>query len=413
MPSSQDGPAATPATAADDRWLQLTRAVRELGREPRAAGRLGRAAALATATTGARSAALVLDDPGAVDQAVFCSAADPEETAVLARALVAHRLVTGDERGLDPRPQTTPDAGAGTPGGADPLITAAVEVDGVPYATLCALAPSADGFGPQDRALLDGLAEQVGVSVEAALALEAAAAREAWLVAAGDITQQLLRLTDDVATVAQHIVDHVLRLSGARTVTLVGPSPRDESHFEVRLAAGAGAEQLLGRTHAKAGTYAGRAMETDEGLLLAAGELYSHHTDVELDHPLQSIIAVPLTGADDLRGALVASRRTDQPRFTPFDLALVEAFARQSSLALQLADSRAAQDQLRFQERGEATARRLHDEVIQRLFSVGASIRARSAGDGAVGRDWQPVLDTLDDTIVELRASITSVPDAS
>jgi len=85
-------------------------------------------------------------------------------------------------------------------------------------------------------------------------------------------------------------------------------------------------------------------------------------------------MSVPLIGDSGPRGAVVLMREVDQPPFTDADLELVEDFARQATVALELAEARSARDRLAHIEAREMVARELHDDVIQRLFAVGLSL---------------------------------------
>lgn len=92
---------------------------------------------------------------------------------------------------------------------------------------------------------------------------------------------------------------------------------------------------------------------------------------------------------------------------------MVEAFAAHAALAIEFA--RAQQDRQRlavFEER-DRIARDLHDQVIQRLFSIGLGLQGltRLVTKPEVGRRVAGFADELDQTIREIRRTIFALQD--
>lgn len=249
--------------------------------------------------------------------------------------------------------------------------------------------------------------------------VESTAGRLAWLETLADVSQQLLRLNRGVGPVAQDIIEHVRRLSHAQTVTFVGPSSVNEARFEVRLATGAGARNLVKNSYDKANTLAGRAMQENRGFLSTAQDIYCHHLDAGSGEPPGPLLAVPFHGPDDEQGAIVASRGKSQAPFSEAELAMAGDFARQCSIALQLADAQASHEQLHFREQHDAETQLLHDDLIQQLFGLGVTLTSlRTSLPATVdtspqphGQDfWQQASGQIDSIISQLRSTLTSSP---
>jgi signal transduction histidine kinase len=77
-------------------------------------------------------------------------------------------------------------------------------------------------------------------------------------------------------------------------------------------------------------------------------------------------------------------------------------------VALELAVARVEQEQARLTSERERIATDLHDQVIQRLFGTGLALHGVVArlGPGAAADRLTEVIDDLDDTIVQIRASV-------
>lgn len=249
-------------------------------------------------------------------------------------------------------------------------------------------------------------------------AVESTAGRLAWLEASVDVGQQLLSLGRGVGPVAQDIIEHVRRLSHARTVTFVGPSRSDEDQFEVRLATGVGAANLLNRSYDKGSTLEGRAMQENRGFLSTTHDHYSHHLDADRDEPAGPLLAVSFDGPEDEQGAIIASRGRGQEPFSEADLAMAGNFARQCGIALRLVDAQASREQLRFREQRDAETRLLHDDLIQQLFGLGVTLESYRNGDRAAPGTspqeqdlWRQASSQIDAIISQLRSTLTAAPD--
>jgi signal transduction histidine kinase len=129
--------------------------------------------------------------------------------------------------------------------------------------------------------------------------------------------------------------------------------------------------------------------------------------------PVTQVMAVPLIGESGARGALIAGRIGRYTTFTAADLDMAETFAGQATIALELADARAAQQQLAALEDRDRIARDLHDHVIQRLFAVGLSLQgmAAKANESASRARLAQAVEELDETISQIRTTIFDLHD--
>ena len=93
---------------------------------------------------------------------------------------------------------------------------------------------------------------------------------------------------------------------------------------------------------------------------------------------------------------------------TPAAAAMLETFASQAGIALELAEHRLQAERVAVFEDRDRIARDLHDLVIQRLYATGMSLQGAvsliSAPD--VAQRVSVAVDSLDETIREIRSSI-------
>jgi signal transduction histidine kinase len=119
------------------------------------------------------------------------------------------------------------------------------------------------------------------------------------------------------------------------------------------------------------------------------------------------LMAVPLQGTGRPRGVLSLMRTRDRRGFSSTDLKMAAGFASHASIALELADSRAAEQKLVLLEDRDRIAMDLHDHVIQELFAIGLGLEgvAIQVPDLQSQRIRQRV-DDIDRTIRRIRTSI-------
>ena len=378
--------------AADDaarRVCVALAAIRALAAELTVTGRARRAVELAPSLVGARwGAVAVRGVDGSIQEWLF-STADPAEVSLLQAALEG-REVNGNNFAVLSAPVHTP--------------------SGL-YADLYVVARLAgDEFSSGDEQVLEQFASTAGVGVDNATQYEQSRKRQGWLSASGQVSQGLLEFEQDEKTVWQQIADAVHRLTQARTVTISTPSEDDDDDLEVRVAAGLGAEQLTGLCYPRVGSLAEQAMTTGALRLDSASRYRISDAEVVPEVPVGPVLALPLRGQGFARGAILVSRCVQQSPFTLTDSRLAENFANQAAIALELAETRAAQQRLELREDVERIAETFQDQVVQRLFSIGLRLKAAAARqeDGTTAPWLSEVIDDLDTTIAKSRASLST-----
>jgi signal transduction histidine kinase len=106
---------------------------------------------------------------------------------------------------------------------------------------------------------------------------------------------------------------------------------------------------------------------------------------------------------------LILIRAQGRAAFSPTDLAMANGFAAHASVALELADSRAAEQRLALLEDRDRIARDLHDHVIQELFAIGLSLEGSATQldpQTKVGERIKRRAEDIDRTIRRIRTTI-------
>ncbi len=313
----------------------------------------------------------------------------------------------------DPRPirlehMTDDDRSAGFPAEHPPMesflgvpIKARSEVYGNLY-----LANSANGrFSAEDEELVLALALAAGTAISNARLYQESRIQQRWLEASAEISAHLL--TSSGEDPLRMIARRAIEIADADLVSL-GLLTADGTGFVIEVAFGEHSDELVGRRFALAETLAGQVIEQGTPLQLSSASggdgPPSHLAAVMESGPL---MAVPLQGSGRPRGVLSLMRHRDRRNFSQTDLAMAAGFASHASIALELADSRVAEQKLVLLEDRDRIAMDLHDHVIQELFAIGLSLEGMAAqiADPMADRLRQRV-DDLDRTIRRIRTSI-------
>ena len=382
---------------------------RQIAHEQTVADRVTRFLECAAPVAGARFAALVVHASAGAEH-VFWSTADPHELAAVQSVLAAR---------TDLSPALLPRAGEAD----DEVIECVFRGCGWPDPTLLVMPVEAElgsgdvylvgraGGGPfcvEDEEVLRDFMAAAAVGVENAVQNEELGRRQEWLRALATVSRGLLSSApEDEVQVWQQIVDQVHRLAAARTVTIATPSEDDPDRLEVRVAAGVGAAELPGFSYAQAGSIAASVMSTGIGRVVDSRDWSVSHATVAPELPLGALLAIPLAGQGGVRGAILVSRHRGQPSFAPADVAMAQDFANQAVIALELAETRAAQQRLLARTEVERLADTVQDQVIQRLFSIGLLLET-----GMTDAERPPwlgrAIEEINHTIVVARSSLAS-----
>lgn len=263
-------------------------------------------------------------------------------------------------------------------------------------------------FSAEDEELVGALALAAGTAISNARLYHESRLQQRWLEASVEIGAQLLASAgeDPLRMVARRAIE----IADADVVAVCLTTP-DGTAFVVEEMFGTGAEELIGRRFPLPGSMTGLALDRAEPMLVANAS-GTDHPPTFLSSVMEAgpLMVLPLTGAGTPRGALSVCRARGRRAFTPRDLAMADGFASHASVALELADSRAAEQKLVLLEDRDRIARDLHDHVIQELFAIGLSLEGSAAqiaasNNTAAERIRQRVED-IDRTIRRIRTSI-------
>lgn len=231
--------------------------------------------------------------------------------------------------------------------------------------------------------------------------------RERWLETLAHIVTRLLsgtELTDVLPMVIRQARD-IIEADGAA----VALPNADASSAVVRYTDGFEADALRGAELSVDTTFAGMALH--RGMTIQVAELA---TDRRLGtrHPVMEkvgpAIYLPLGSPAAVRGVLFVYNRLGGSAFDEHAIDMLNAFAAQVAVALELAERREDAMTVAVFEDRERIARDLHDVVIQRLFAIGLTLDGayRGIANDEVGRRVSRAVDDLDETIKEIRATI-------
>ncbi|MFI0353283.1 GAF domain-containing protein [Actinomadura sp. 9N407] len=257
-------------------------------------------------------------------------------------------------------------------------------------------------FEPEDEIVVAALATAAGVAIENARLYEETRWRERWLEAAAEVSTTLLSGTDPDEAIAL-VVLRVREITGA---ALAAIALADEAAGELVVVAADGehADVLKGLRRPVDQALVGSVYATGTPLRLAdAGKPLP---DSKVD--AGPLLSVPLGQGAAVRGVLTV---INPPGGTPFsDSAqrLLEAFAAQAAVALELADRRRDAERLTLLEDRDRIARDLHDTVIQQLFATAMSLMSaiKMTRRPEVAARIQRSVDDLDGTIRQIRSTI-------
>jgi signal transduction histidine kinase len=262
-------------------------------------------------------------------------------------------------------------------------------------------------FDADDEELVSALALAAGTAISNARLFQESRLQQRWLEASVEIGAQLLASTgeDPLRTVARRAIE--IADADLVTVHLLAP---DGSGFTVAEAFGRSADELRGKRFPLEGSLTRK--------VIADGEPLREDTASHGDGSAFALLAVieagpvmvlPLQGAGAPRGVLTLCRLRGRHRFTARDLAMAAAFASHASVALELADSRAAEQKLVLLEDRDRIAMDLHDHVIQELFAIGLSLESAATQLGfehPLADRIRLRVEDIDRTIRRIRTSI-------
>ncbi len=259
-------------------------------------------------------------------------------------------------------------------------------------------------FDEEDENVVAALATAAGVAIENARLYQEARLRERWLEASAEVSTSLLSGTEPAAVlnlVARRAREICDAASAAVTLARGG-------EFVVEAADGEHAEILHGLKVAIDESVSGPVFRRGETLILDDATEAAREMNVPARIRVGPAIIVALGTGDAARGVLSVANRTGGPAFSDPVRRLLEAFAAQAAVALELGERRRDAERLVVLEDRDRIAKDLHDTVIQRLFATAmtlmSAIKITQKRDVAVR--VQRAVDDLDETIRQIRSTI-------
>jgi signal transduction histidine kinase len=263
-------------------------------------------------------------------------------------------------------------------------------------------------FDDEDERVVLALASAAGVAIENARLYDDVRHRERWLRASSEVTTALLSGTEP---------EEVLRLVAARARDLTEADfaaivlPLGES-LVIEVANGDAAEHVTGKRIDPRASLIGDAFRG--GVTVAIDDVHESPDWPRNSDALDEfgpVIIVPLVAGSARHGVLWVGNLAGGRRFRDSHQVMLEAFADQAALGLELARQRRETEQLSLFRDRDRIARDLHDTVIQRLFATGMQLESSMrymTGPEASDRVQGAVSD-LDKTIKEIRSTIYSL----
>lgn len=315
----------------------------------------------------------------------------------------------------DPRPirlrhMSEDGRSVGFPAGHPPMesfLGVPIHVRGEVYGNLY-LTDSANGeFSADDEELVVALALAAGTAISNARMYREAEIRQRWLEASAEVQEQLLSTSgeDPLRIIARRSIE----IADADLVT-VGLLNPEQDGFMIEFAFGERADELVARRFSLTGTIGERVISGGEPYVTGiAGDPEVPDSHVATVIEVGPLISLPLRGNKEPRGLLTLARKRGRRAFTETEVAMAAGFASHASVALELADVRAAEQKMIMLEDRDRIARDLHDHVIQELFAIGLSIEGVAgqlhATPALAGRLRKRVED-LDRAIRRIRTTI-------
>jgi signal transduction histidine kinase len=260
-------------------------------------------------------------------------------------------------------------------------------------------------FDDEDESVVLALAAAAGVAIENARLYDDVRRRERRLRASSEVTTALLSGTEP---------EEVLRLVAARARDLAEADfaaivlPLGDT-LVIEVADGDAADLVTGRRVDPEASLIGDAFR--EGTTVSIDDVHDNPRWAEGAKELADfgpVIMVPLVAGGARRGVLWVGNRIGGRHFGAAHQSMLEAFADQAALGLELARQRRETEQLSLFRDRDRIARDLHDTVIQRLFATGMQLESSMrymTGPEASDRVQGAVSD-LDKTIKEIRSTI-------
>jgi hypothetical protein len=380
--------------AGAEQLRSLLSAMGELAAEHTVAGRLDQLLQLSVRAVDADHAVLAVQEPGDRPASVLFSSPGEEVAAELRALLDPHLGAVAVPAADRFRARALDVDREGPPERRRPVLEVPITITTGRSSRLFIVGRPGERFATGDEELAAEFAKVAALVVENAVHTRQTEQQVRWLQSLTLITQALLQAGADELSVWQEIADRVHQLARARTVTICTTSEDDAEQLEVRVVAGVGEDELAGRVFDRAGTLVGHAMDTGTWQYGGVGHAVTPHAEV--GPPVGPTLAIPLLGVDGERGAIELSRSPEQASFDRDEVVMVHDFANQAVLAVELAETRAAERRLTARTVQEEVTGTFQDRTIQRLFAMSLTV------ESALARRSEPWL-------VEVHTQLTEI----
>lgn len=234
-----------------------------------------------------------------------------------------------------------------------------------PVGELVVADADSDGLTEAAMALASRLAAVAGTAVSNTMLFQTAERQRHRLVLAEEMTAELVgeREVDPVRLV----VDRVAAVVEADVVTVLLPA--EDGSIRVRAAVGVLSDQLMDRSFDGQTIYASRVLQTGRPTRRdgppPGGWVLSEAGPAAF---------APLIGRDGPIGVLSVARLAGQPPFTAIEVEHMVEYARFAGLALEMAQGRLAEQELRIEKERHRIAFVLNDDIVRRLFATSLTL---------------------------------------
>jgi signal transduction histidine kinase len=263
-------------------------------------------------------------------------------------------------------------------------------------------------FDDEDENVVLALASAAGVAVDNARLYDESRHREESLRASVDVTNALMSGSDPTEAL-QLLARRARVLAGADLTRIELPRPGVDQ-LVAEVAVGVDDDAALHMPVPLEGTLAGEVFRSGKPVITPDARADPGTVNMPPGlHEFGPTMLLPLRAPTGVLGVLRVANLAGGEVFSPSQFAMVEAFAGQAAVALELARQQRENERLSLFEDRDRIARDLHDLVIQRLFATGMQLESASRliedRPEAVERIRRAV-DDLDVTIREIRSTI-------
>lgn len=292
----------------------------------------------------------------------------------------------------------------------DSLLAVPVVIEEIIYGWLY-LINKPDGFKQIDMQQAEAFAAVTAVAIKNSQRYLRSRQREAWITASQELTQLLLDGSEQEDSL-RFITTTIREVAQADTALLVLPGVGKSWVCEI--ADGWQANKLIGAIFPPQGR-AITALREGQGIIVDSLQNATTLRIPELADFGPALYA-PLISQENKIGVLVLLRKPGKPEFPASVLPLAESVVAQAALALEISDSRHAQDMAKLLNERNRIAQDLHDLAIQQLFATGMQLNVLSqevshqlGQSSPILKSLENALNNVDDSVRQIRKIVHSL----